>query len=779
NGKLKVSRTFFDARNGMSVDALLKDTEKRAKSIPRRKLEIQKHNLDRRTDEYVQSGSVAPGLFEVYQNIPIPNLDQIRQEALQRPKEGFPASTKIDGDVFVDRELYRLNTNYVTLFRYFLEPLGVSVDKWSLGVRGRSRTYAFADVFEGSGNLKGYIETLERMIVASLKKRPARNRISKKTINMSTQITDAEIIKAVNATLQDLDKVTAYPTFTDIQRIYNKACISCHGGLEYPPYSNYTNGAAGRLNFAEDERPGKERLKRSHLRTLAETDKDLGQGNTIYQLLIDMDESWPNGMMPFGGPPLSQADIETFKRWILAKPKGRPFSLGDPHIRTVDGTSYDFQGAGEFVLLRGDFFEIQTRNAAVATNSPLGPNGHTGLTTCVSINTAVAIEAADHRITYQQDPNQPDALILRVDGKPVTLGTQPIHFAPGCRILRTTAAGDIRIDIVGGSSILVTPWFWTSYQVWGMGIDVPHARAFSGIMGEIPADSWLPRLPDGRSMGPMPEDLWQRYEDLYDIFGEAWRVNDSISLFDYGPGESAATFAVNGWPRGESPQDCSLPSGAGQSPISRAEAEEHCKDVADPERRELCIQDVMATGAPGWSAPYVRSDKLLQNQAPTAAELAFPEDDAEGLSLPIHFRWKPGTDPDGGQLAHKIYIWPVHEVQDNNQAVEVPLESGPDAISNWQWTLLLALIGFVLWLICFFLFRKTRPRLLLWLALIVILVAMAGYFLMGSETAQGERTPTSMNVADLETGQDYFWRVITEDENGEFTLSEKRRFKLN
>ena len=40
--------------------------------------------------------------------------------------------------VYVDREQYAVNTDSVTLFRYFLEPMGISVDKWSMGVRGRA-----------------------------------------------------------------------------------------------------------------------------------------------------------------------------------------------------------------------------------------------------------------------------------------------------------------------------------------------------------------------------------------------------------------------------------------------------------------------------------------------------------------------------------------------------------------------------------------------------------------------------------------------------------------
>src|SRR5207244_1690355 len=134
------------------------------------------------------------------------------------------------------------NTNPVALFRYFLEPLGVSVDKWSMGVRGRSRTYSFADVF-GS-----YTNELQDVLKTSL--------------GMGPGAVDCNaVIGAVNTSLSSLPPVTAIPTYTDIQRIFNKSCIECHGGLGYPPYY-----ATGTLDFSEDEAPpvGDRRLTRSY-----------------------------------------------------------------------------------------------------------------------------------------------------------------------------------------------------------------------------------------------------------------------------------------------------------------------------------------------------------------------------------------------------------------------------------------------------------------------------------------------------------------------------------
>ncbi|HWS71126.1 MAG TPA: sialidase family protein, partial [Thermoanaerobaculia bacterium] len=63
---------------------------------------------------------------------------------------------------------------------------------------------------------------------------------------------------------------------------------------------------------------------------------------------------------------------------------------GDPHITTVDNVHFDFQGAGEFIALRGEGVEIQTRQVPVATTFFPNPDPHDGLATCVSVNSALA-----------------------------------------------------------------------------------------------------------------------------------------------------------------------------------------------------------------------------------------------------------------------------------------------------------------------------------------------------------------------------------------------------
>jgi hypothetical protein len=73
-----------------------------------------------------------------------------------------------------------------------------------------------------------------------------------------------------------------------------------------------------------------------------------------------------------------------------------------------------------------------------------------------------------------------------------------------------------------------------------------QAMGTGGIAGAIPAGSWLPTLPDGSSMGPKPAGLHDRYVDLYQKFGEAWRVNGESSLFDYAPGGEPVKLDARG-----------------------------------------------------------------------------------------------------------------------------------------------------------------------------------------------------------------------------------------
>src|SRR5690606_4815669 len=192
---------------------------------------------------------------------------------------------------------------------------------------------------------------------------------------------------------------------------------------------------------------------------------------------------------------------------------GDSYIVGDTHIVTVDGVKYDFQAVGEFVTLRDDSgtFEIQTRQSAVATNGP-GGDPYSGLSTCVSVNTAVAARVGSQRITYQPTLDgkpDPSGMELRIEGELTELGENGLTLESGGRIIRSAAgSGAIEIEFPNGASLLVTPAWWASYSLWYLNVSIKNAAATKGISGVIPytddlpgktrrSRSWLPALPDG------------------------------------------------------------------------------------------------------------------------------------------------------------------------------------------------------------------------------------------------------------------------------------------
>lgn len=765
---------FFNARNGMSINDLVIDTRARAQSLPRRKADNEKLNLDRTSDVYLSTGAggAANGLIQQYGVATSAGTDvslgRLRQEVFRRPNDlGSPDAT-VMGGIYVDRELYSANTEKMALFRYFLEPLGASVDKWSMGVRGRSRTYTFADVF-GS-----YLNLLRGELTDSLIADP-------RGLAFSNPITDAELIAAVNNTLSSLPPVNAVPTYTDVQRIFNKSCIECHGGLDYPPYKDFGNY----LDFSEDENPPatvppavSPRLARSYERAVAFT-------GSIYDRITRTNEDCrigAIGLMPCGGPALTRADIETIRRWIEGS---TPSTVGDPHIKTVDGINYDFQSSGEFVLLRDEFLEIQARQTAVESSTPLGPNRHTGLVSCVSVNGAVAVRIGPNRITYQ--PNiggkpDPEGLQLRVDGKLTKVSAQGVPLGSGGRIIQTTAPGGIQIEAPGGTVIVITPGWSGHYQLWFLNIDVRHARATQGLMGAIAPGNWLPALPDGTLLGPRPDDLNQRYQDLYGRFGNAWRVTDANSLFDYGAGTSVKTFTIESWPGGESRRSCALPPQGGTQtnpplePLTLEEVERSCIGIVDNDRRANCVQDVKVTGEREFAKTYLLADQIGRNAIPTAPVLVFPEANTVGLVKPVTFTWNPATDSDGDPISYRHYVWPVNEKPNNNNAAPVSIQITSLGKGSC-YVLLVVLLGCLLFAALVFMPTKKKPALLAMVAItIVAAVILAFYF---SRTAF--KTDTRMvtkTISELESGKSYFWKVIAEDGKGGTVESETRRLEM-
>jgi hypothetical protein len=307
---------------------------------------------------------------------------------------------------------------------------------------------------------------------------------------------------------------------------------------------------------------------------------------------------------------------------------GAPFTAtndGDPHITTTNGAHYNFQAAGEFTALRDisgfqtagvaaasreiGGLEIQTRQSPTSTFGAFY-DGYTGLTTCVSLNTAVAARVGRHRVTYQpnfKNAADPGGLQLRLDGALTPLTTAGLNLSGGGRVVQT--AGALEIDFPDGTVLIATPYF--AAPQWFLNIGVYNTEATEGIMGSIRQGSWLPALPNGASVGTMPpsNQLTQRYVTLNKTFANAWRVDNATSLFDYAPGTSTAAFTFAEWPAEKGP--CIVPDHPKPAkPLDMARAREICRPITGKTRNADCVFDVAATGVPGFAQAYLLTQRL-------------------------------------------------------------------------------------------------------------------------------------------------------------------------
>ncbi len=114
------------------------------------------------------------------------------------------------------------------------------------------------------------------------------------------------------------------------------------------------------------------------------------------------------------------------------------------------------------------------------------------------------------------------------------------------------AGGGFEIDFPDGKTLLVTPEWWASQSEWYLNVDVTNlglvgtdaAGSPRGIAGAVPEGSWLPALPSGASLGPMPAALQDRYLTLYRKFADTWRRAPAVCTRSLGANvrERAWTF---------------------------------------------------------------------------------------------------------------------------------------------------------------------------------------------------------------------------------------------
>jgi hypothetical protein len=326
-------------------------------------------------------------------------------------------------------------------------------------------------------------------------------------------------------------------------------------------------------------------------------------------------------MPQFGAGSLSNDPVvNTFQGWCASAATAGPSTRGDPHLTTTNGINYDFQAAGEFVSLRNSDtgFELQTRQTPVLTTFTPDANAHTGLASCVSLNTAAALRVGRHRISYQPVRGgrpTPEQMQLRIDGRAVLLTGRGVSLGGGNRIGAVAAGGGLDVRLDDGTRVVITSNYWASQGYWYLNIEVIDSPAREGTMGTILRGNWLPLSPAGTSYGPAPAAVAARHDLLNRVFADDWRVTAVNSLFDYGPGESTVTFTSKSWPPPPGGSCASItgnpwPGAQPRRPVQPMDAraaERLCRPIENPAARANCVFDLTATGEAAMVEAYRRS----------------------------------------------------------------------------------------------------------------------------------------------------------------------------
>ena len=257
-------------------------------------------------------------------------------------------------------------------------------------------------------------------------------------------------------------------------------------------------------------------------------------------------------------------------------------AFGDPHITTTDGLIYDLQQVGEFTA-------FTSNNAAVPRvqlrTAPVPNSAYASMVTGAAAgngNQRIAFVLDNGRLTITHGSKNETATVDEDSEKDLgggmTIATAAAaeNFVGSAYTVRWTDGSELDVDESG---------FW-GLRVSFEPSDAAKSTQPRGLFGTFngdPADD-LTR-PDGKVVPvDSPDDVTRSQ------FGDAWRITQGDSLFEYGPGQSTDTFT-----------DRKFPSAQPQfSPAVSDQARSVCNSarVIGDAILAACVFDVSVTGNP-------------------------------------------------------------------------------------------------------------------------------------------------------------------------------------
>lgn len=274
---------------------------------------------------------------------------------------------------------------------------------------------------------------------------------------------------------------------------------------------------------------------------------------------------------------------------------------GDPHMKAWDRTVFDFQGVGEYVLAESEALTVQVRLERYSRRA--------------SFIAAVGIRMGKDTVSLYASA----APTVRIGGQLVSLECnqtrlQSLSIAPESANCATSVAlsesrlvrsgDDYRLSSASGQLAVELRAYHgtldvTVEQLCAAGETAP----LIGLAGT--SDGTLTdglRLRDGSLLSYPPS-----FQDMYQRFGESWRISNEESLFDYADGESTDTFTNRAFPEAPLSID-DLPA------KTRESAAAVCRShgVVDPVWLDACTLDVGLSGDEELAGHFAQTEPALR-----------------------------------------------------------------------------------------------------------------------------------------------------------------------
>uniref|UniRef100_A0A8W8NDF3 Fibrillin-1 n=1 Tax=Magallana gigas TaxID=29159 RepID=A0A8W8NDF3_MAGGI len=212
--------------------------------------------------------------------------------------------------------------------------------------------------------------------------------------------------------------------------------------------------------------------------------------------------------------------------------------FGDPHIGTLDGGQYTFNGYGEYTMMKLDAgsvnFELQAR-----TDLTSNANGTTINATIFSAFVAKDQTGATMQVELSRNK---DKMYIRGNGRDLTINFDNDQgFSFITENLSMTKENDTVSATFLQSSITIRISMGVRFLSCESVVSDEYKGNVTGLMGNFDGDKnndFI--LPDGSTL---TGSAVNSERNIYTNFGQKWSVNESTSLFHYDIGYSHRDFS--------------------------------------------------------------------------------------------------------------------------------------------------------------------------------------------------------------------------------------------